>query len=85
METIKTNRRGNAWEDKKIQCENCRKIHWNCQILQESCRKVHAVSLERKDCYISTENWGFVNAHAVYRMPFKYIAIFPTLESLDSN
>ena len=23
MEAIKTNRRKNAWEDKKIQCENC--------------------------------------------------------------
>lgn len=75
METIKTNRRGNAWEDKEIQCENGRKIHWTCQILEDSCRKVHAVSLERKDCSTSTESWGLVKAHVVYKMPFTYIAI----------
>lgn len=75
METIKTNRRKNAWTDKKIQCENCGKIHWKCQTLQDGHRKVHAVSVRRKDWTISAENWGFVNTRAVYRMPFKYIAI----------
>lgn len=56
METIKSNERKNAWEDKKILCENYRKIHWKCQILQDGHRKVHAVSL-RKGCSISAENW----------------------------
>lgn len=72
--------------DKKIQCENCGKIHWKCQILQDGHRKVHAVSLRRKDCPISAENWGYVNMHAVYRMPFKYIVNpFSMLTYLESR
>lgn len=76
IETIKTNRRKNAGEDKKIQCENCRKVHWKCQTPQDHHRKVFAVSLRRKDCCsISAENGRFLNTHIIYRILFEYIVI----------
>lgn len=58
METIKSNGRKNAWEYKKTLRENCGKIHWKCQILQDGHRKVHADSLKRKDGSILAENLG---------------------------